>query len=462
MVTNRGDLDCKVAFELVELIIVNCDRRSLLQCSLVCRSWLHSCRPRLFKIVEIDTSLSALRFTSLLEGKYATIPQYIEDLTLKLDIIQRRQFGLAKPIGEGEPENLSFEGVINLIAIRLQCKIPLLRRLGVVFRGTRMLPRVKIVRETSYISRFASTFGHITELDLHLPAEDKAALIQFTCSFPHLKVLKARCGVVDDREGEEDLEVVQRQAPDWTLPSSLKSLDLSRGLSADLNTDGLNHYYRWLNLQRPLRLEQLSIYKIEIHARSSDPDIQPYLNKCRELRFLHLGLDTWCVVTTGLGSVRPYDLSALEQLEQLVITIRNVVQDDPDIELVDCTRMMLATLTSPRLQRIIFNVSGSGYRTLEEQWDAIDGLLGSDKFKEVMVELVVPFSDLTTGDETSEEDLLRAKRIFSRCNTQGRISVVRAPFVVRTRGWHEEGTSEEEDDSEEISWVCDRFFQTRF
>ncbi|KAK1219499.1 hypothetical protein PQX77_017789 [Marasmius sp. AFHP31] len=294
MVPNRGDLNCKVAFELVDLIMDNCESRSLLQCSLVCRSWLHRCRPQLFKTVKLNTTSSTLRFASSLGSKYATIPRYIEDLTLQLNK-RSTKLVFPDPNGERDPENLRWGEIINLIALRFEHKVPKLRRLSVVFRGARMLSVAgadEMTGETSFISRFASTFEHIIELNLHLPEEEPLALIQFTCSFPNIQVLRIQCGCVDDLEDAENAELVQRRAAEWTLPSSLKSLELSRELSGALDTDGMHHYYQWLNHQRPLCLAQLSIFKVEVLLQS-DPDIQPYLTQCRDLRLLHMGFDTW-------------------------------------------------------------------------------------------------------------------------------------------------------------------------
>ncbi|KAL0563400.1 hypothetical protein V5O48_018668, partial [Marasmius crinis-equi] len=106
------------------------------------------------------------------------------------------------------------------------------------------------------------------------------------------------------------------------------------------------------------------------------------------------------------------------------------------------------TLTSPSLRSVAFNVSGSGFRVLDQRWDALDVLLASNKFASVAVELVIPFSNLTLDNGTENQDVSIARKVFSRCDEQGRLSVVRAPFVMKTRRWANEGG--DEDDAEAV------------
>ena len=129
-------------------------------------------------------------------------------------------------------------------------------------------------------------------------------------------------------------------------------------------------------------------------------------------------------------------------------------QDQPDLILLESIRKTLTTLTSPLLRQITFNVSGSGFLVLPDQWDALDALLATPKFAIVQVELVVPCSDATM---VGEEDRAIARERFSRCNSQERLSVIRAPFVTPTRTWGE--TPEEAkkyEDHDVIDWVCRR------
>ncbi|KAL0058266.1 hypothetical protein AAF712_015072, partial [Marasmius tenuissimus] len=149
------------------------------------------------------------------------------------------------------------------------------------------------------------------------------------------------------------------------------------------------------------------------------------------------------------------DLSIPKNLEHLVISIRNIVQDELDELLLDIIRNALNTLASPKLQHIAFNVNGSGFKVLSDQWDALDSLLAAPKFATAQVELVIPFSDSTLANE---DDLVPARKLFQRCSSQGRLSVIRVPFVVKTRTWMEDPNEEKQfEDHDAIDWVCRRF-----
>ena len=92
----------------------------------------------------------------------------------------------------------------------------------------------------------------------------------------------------------------------------------------------------------------------------------------------------------------------------------------------------LETSSSPSLCQIVLIFPGDGFRVRQEEWGHLDRLLASEKFSGTEVQLVVPFSDITVANESSEEDLTCAKAVFPQCDVQGRLSLVRAPFETRT------------------------------
>ncbi|KAL0567139.1 hypothetical protein V5O48_014851 [Marasmius crinis-equi] len=195
-----------------------------------------------------------------------------------------------------------------------------------------------------------------------------------------------------------------------------------------------------------------------------EPDFQPYLTKCPELRFLYLGFDSWHVASYLPSGDEPQalNLSAARNLEELAITLVNINDDEPDLVLLKLIRAMLSTLSSPRFRKIIFNVDGCGFRVLEAQWDGLDALLSSKKFAPVAMEITIPFSNQILNDATEEEDLARVQKAFSRCDSQEQLSVIRAPFAMGNKGWPgraewdiaNEGSFRGNDIME---WVCDRF-----
>ncbi|KAK1230851.1 hypothetical protein PQX77_006050 [Marasmius sp. AFHP31] len=257
---------------------------------------------------------------------------------------------------------------------------------------------------------------------------------------------------------DEDPDRIQQSVTRYTLPSSIKSLSLG-GDDSTINVDGLLYVYQWLNTHSLLRLVNLSVHTIEVSTVPS-PNIQPFLAQCQELRFLHLGFNTWFVDIVGNDTVL-YDLSPLHRLEKLAISYRNLAAPIIDVVLSQLIRRMIATLSSSSLHRITFNVSGSGFRVVEEQWATLDTLLSSSGiFAAAEVELIIPFSDITIADGTSEEDLPRARALFAKCGDQGRLSVTRAPFVMKTRTWsldpEEDYDSGAFGDMEVIDWVFSR------
>ncbi|KAL0565245.1 hypothetical protein V5O48_016781 [Marasmius crinis-equi] len=441
-----GDLHCKIPFELVEAVLADCVHETLLSCSLVCQSWLPSCRPRLFKSLEIASPQRCDQLARILESEQCTIPSSIRKL--KFNFTQCR---LGQELGSDhfEEDNQAFYCIdyILMISMRLKDKVSSLKKLTIIFDGLALLspsngdsyltkPLSTDCRNT-LASQLISAFGHVDELDLQLYKELPSDLIAFTTSFARLKYLKMHSGVIWSQDDDWELPATSNHR----LSSSLHTLELGGG-DDYVDADGSHLYYEWLYAYCPPGLLNLSVYRVEVRegrlSTQPVPDIQPFLTTPR-LRFLHLGFDTWYVPFRNSGIY--YDLSAPQHLEELVISIRNLIDDEPDVVLLNLLRTMLNTLTSPRLRRITFNVYGSGFRVLPEEWDALDGLLASEKFSSVAVELVVPFSDKTIDDGTSEEDLPKARGTFS-------------------RGW---GSETEEDaeyfqDGEVIDWVCCRYW----
>ncbi|KAJ8085257.1 hypothetical protein PM082_004052 [Marasmius tenuissimus] len=460
-----GDHNCRIPFELVEQIFPDCDHESLLSCSEVCQSWLHTCRPLLFKTLKIDTS-SIYRcaiLASLLGSKHSTIPRYVEEIGFNFarHLLQADAYILGK-----EDEVVSCVSLIQSITGNLEDKAPFLRRLTISSKAGELLTYNNSNGssyettgiQTTFASHFVRSFGHITQLDLHFVSEKPTPLIHFICSFPRLEVLKMFSGCASDDHSDR----VQQSVTRYTLPSSIKSLKLG-GDDSTIDADGLLYVYQWLNAHSPTRLVNLSVHTIDV-STVLNPNIQPFLAQCQELRFLHLGFNTWFFVA-GRDDTALYDLSPLHRLERLAISYRNVAAPSIDVVLLRLIRRMIATLSSSSLHRITFNVSGSGFRVVQEQWAVLDTLLSSSGILSAMeVELIIPFSDITIADRTSEEDLAKAKELFAKCGEQGRLSVIRAPFMMKTRQWYqdpEEVYADDYDwggfsDMEEIDWVFSR------
>ncbi|KAL0058306.1 hypothetical protein AAF712_015023 [Marasmius tenuissimus] len=386
----------------------------------------------------------------LLQSKQSTIPYHIQELTFELG---KKQLPLLTIPGDGS------RSVIDKIAIVLKNCIPSLRKLSLSYDGRYgALPHLEYTKlAASRHGTIDPSFSRVTQLELYLSREENPIpLIRFICSFPSLEVLKMHSGCEGQIDGE--ILVMPADVQNLILPTSLKTLQL--GGSENVASEGLHLFYQWLGSTGiPASLSTLSIYRVNIGGFSQplttlDPEIEPYLHRCSTLSFLHLGFDTGYIAPLSTAF---FDLSAPQNLTHLAISIRNIVQDDPDLMLLELIRKMLTTLTSPLLHQITFNVFGSGFRVLPDQWDALDTLLATPKFTAVQVELVVPFSDSTIDDGTSEEDLTKARECFSKCDSQERLTVIRAPFVMKTRTWRE--TPEEAkqfEDYDVIDWVCRR------
>ncbi|KAK1219893.1 hypothetical protein PQX77_017373 [Marasmius sp. AFHP31] len=459
MPLTRGDLDCKLPFELVEQILDQCDQKTLLPCALVCHSWMPGCRSHTFQTFEVDggNERQLSNIASLLETQYSTIPEFIQEIRFNL-----RESELTTITGNDESfSNVTSSYSLKLILTHLNDRVSSLKKLHLAYDGPRLLssemegPKLE---ELAHL--FLLSFGQITILELHLFAEhDARALIEFKCSFPHLEVLRMHSGCLEARgvDSIQELEASLRtKPPGCHLPASLRTLELGGG-DDTVDISGIAIFYRWLSTKAPPPLSNLSIYKIDVEGDWDaiiQPAIEPYLRCCTELRFLHLGFDTGYVT---LSATVHYDLSTPQHLESLVVSIRNVVQATHDSVMLGLIRDMLNTLTSPRLRNISFNVSGSGFRVLEEEWNAIDSVLSTTKFGSVHIKLIVPFSDITLDDSTSEEDLPRARQVFPRCDEQGRLSAIRAPFTVKTRTWEDHEKRRDFSDHDEINWVCERF-----
>ncbi|KAL0567141.1 hypothetical protein V5O48_014853 [Marasmius crinis-equi] len=95
----------------------------------------------------------------------------------------------------------------------------------------------------------------------------------------------------------------------------------------------------------------------------------------------------------------------------------------------------------------------------------------SDHFAAVAVEIIVPFSTQIRQDGAENEDLERARQAFPKCDSQGKVSIIRAPFALKNSGWQDEEEGDIDADyfqwdvenerglqgSELMAWVCDRF-----
>ncbi|KAJ8096173.1 hypothetical protein PM082_000081 [Marasmius tenuissimus] len=77
------DETISVPLELVDHILEDCDRKTLLVCSLVCKSWLPFCKPQIFESVKINTMRSSTERNEQLLSMAQTAG-YIRHLSLGL------------------------------------------------------------------------------------------------------------------------------------------------------------------------------------------------------------------------------------------------------------------------------------------------------------------------------------------------------------------------------------------
>ncbi|KAL0567154.1 hypothetical protein V5O48_014839 [Marasmius crinis-equi] len=283
---------------------------------------------------------------------------------------------------------------VRLICRHLEGNVQSLRKLAVSYDWpnllcdlTASLPWAECGTQLS--EEFSSTFGHVVELDLQLESEDSLSLISLMCSFPRLEVLTVRSGLDGSISLGEDMRL-----PGHFLPASLQTLRLG-GAHWDAyydgaREDGLLLFDRWLHTHCPARLSSLSIYQSYIGVPTAGsptilPNIEPLLVQCEDdLQFIHIGMDSWRTSTEVVRNVF-YNLSTAHRLEGLIISARNIVQRNPPSPepsshiMLTVISQMINTVTSPRLQRITFNVSGVGFRVLDKEWGALDTLLASKK-----------------------------------------------------------------------------------
>ncbi|KAJ8085285.1 hypothetical protein PM082_004080 [Marasmius tenuissimus] len=306
MPLTRGDLDCKLPFELVQQILSQCNHKTLLPCSLVCRSWMPYCRFQIFQEFEVDggNERQLLSIASLLEPRYSTVPEFIQETRLNF-----RESELATITGSDESfEDTTSSYSLKLILMHFKDRVSSLKKLHLAYDGARLLSsEAKGPKLGELAHLFLSSFGHITVLELHLFSEhDARALIDFTCSFPCLEVLRMHSGCLEARgvHSIEDLEGTIRTKPSGChLPASLRTLELGGG-DDTIDTRGLSIFYRWISTRVPPLLSNLSLYKIDVEGEWDaiiQPAIEPYLYSCTELRFLHLGFDTGYVTLSATG-----------------------------------------------------------------------------------------------------------------------------------------------------------------
>ncbi|KAL0567140.1 hypothetical protein V5O48_014852 [Marasmius crinis-equi] len=208
----QGDLGCKLLGELVDSILEDCEISSLFPCSLVCRSWLPTCRSRLFETFEVDsTSLECcIALASILESQCCTIPGFIRQLRLNLQAPDRR----------GRKSN----DYILLITKRLKNKVDSLRKLAITSLGRSSILSYQTVPPTfdprgsagskELSSLLVSSFNHVLELETQLYVEDPEVFIKFISSFSHLEILK--------KFGKYNYEYHMPHLSKYTLPSPYK------------------------------------------------------------------------------------------------------------------------------------------------------------------------------------------------------------------------------------------------
>ncbi|KAL0575921.1 hypothetical protein V5O48_006051 [Marasmius crinis-equi] len=455
--STRGDLRCRLPFELVDLVLKDCETATLYSCSLVCRSWLPICRSQLFESLEINNTppQRCVQLVSVLELKHSTISGYIRNLTIHLSNRNRQMISQVpcSRRSDGGKIRLRCVDYIQMILLHLKSSIRSLKKLTIISHPNLLSDFYFSTVSSGIISLasdLTSSFGHIVqELVLQFVEENPLYIIPFICSFPRLEILSMRSGLSANLNPFLDTLLSNH-----SLPASLRTLKLGDG-NDSVEQDGIHSLYRWLRAHCPSELRSLSVENVRLDEVTS-PDMRPLLAQCKDLRSLHLGIDTSDIP----GNEEPfYDLSAAESLERLAISTRGIELFEPDSTLLTLISQMIDTLASSRLRSITFNVPGGGFRVLDEKWDILDALLASKKFASIAVELVVPFCDLTRNDGTEAEDLPSARRLLTRCDEQARLTVIRAPFVfvMNTSRWIKEGGDEEEciPDWEVIDWVCE-------
>ncbi|KAJ8096220.1 hypothetical protein AAF712_014910 [Marasmius tenuissimus] len=438
MISSEGDLECKLPFELNEIILGVVDHNSLLSCSLVCRSWLPTCRSRLFNHTESNRRYTKL--VSLLDSKYQTITKFTKEVAFTLD-------AGAHDAGT-HPVSIDLQRLI--VKMRNKSDLfPSLQKLTIVCKGEAFVGIP--LHDGTFAQDLITIFGHARELELRLKKEGVIPLIRFICSFPRLEFLKVNSGCFRC----DDDEFVDSITGPYTLPASLRTL-LIGGRIDDLDlasrSRGIRHFHRWLRTGLPENVVNLSIHKVLVGGRDipHEPDFQPYLARCyHKLQWLHIGFDTQYV--TSPNDTESYDLSLLNRLELLAISLRNIFRPE-DTGLLDMLLAMLKTLTSP-IRAITLIVSGRGFSVLASRWRNLDALLASNTFATASIEIVIP---LTSSENEEGDDLIRAMSVFSKCDEQGRLTVIRAPFTVTLRETNIENDTKYFEDDGLIDWVMKR------
>ncbi|KAK1216930.1 hypothetical protein PQX77_020429 [Marasmius sp. AFHP31] len=441
----KGNLNDKVPFEILESILNALDAPYMPSCSLVCRSWLPICRPRLFKhlILDIRSPEKLLDFVSALGSAHLTFRKSVQELTFKIMHHQEQ------PVVE--PDD------IESLVKDMDGKFPSLTKLSVVFYGKFL--DIKSTSDNLYTT-FTTVFNHIHELEIQTLYEEPMVLIGFIRSFPYLDVLKLRTESVRKSDAVVDLPPSLYPPPvSLTMLQHGGMLSDWYGVWRRPPIGAACFYERWLQECLTQRIRSLSVHKAHIgngHSTFNTPAIEKFLVHNPELRCLHIGLDQFHVERPGERDLTPYNLSDAQRLERLILSFWDL--SDNESRLLKTVPKMLNTLTSPCLQKIVLTACGDGFSRLVPQWDAIDIILSSSMFTAVAIEVIVPLSHgLRNSDEETSEDLTRLREVFPRCDEQGRLSAVRAPFITAAgEGGHRYDESHYYRDQEMINWVIKR------
>ncbi|KAL0068890.1 hypothetical protein AAF712_003883 [Marasmius tenuissimus] len=189
---------CRLPPELVLEILSECTPASLLACSLVCREWLLTCRPRLFedRPLKISRISQCDDFLALLDtGTKSTLLNYLSSLHL---VISGGEWHLAghrnHPRLTGERQDRGFYGYVHYIlelAHRLKNQTTL-EHLSIKSMPTaptdydpHPLNEDGVLYPDFDLKPVTKTLFNITSLHISLSLpEDVSDMITFICSFP--------------------------------------------------------------------------------------------------------------------------------------------------------------------------------------------------------------------------------------------------------------------------------------
>ncbi|KAJ8085261.1 hypothetical protein PM082_004056 [Marasmius tenuissimus] len=445
--------------ELVDCILKECGLKTLQVCSLVCKSWLPLCRPRLFEIVEIDMTGS-------------DSPERCRELVMMESVVAYiRRMALIHSLedsdeeGEEDSENKENENILRIGSImrdlsQLKDRLKSLQALIIMSdHGSRCLlcnespvEFLKPLRRYPTIPPLLSTFVDVVELSLDMYSEDLESFVTFICSFPQLRDLRIKISNLATYGQQFSL-------PTCVLPLALRSLHLD----ASDGDGGFNlGLHQWVSTHPPRQIVLFSITNFFDQWRQFTPSVEPYFTGlCKETTSLHLSFDIRTIEIQA--SSVPHNLNLLQFLERIIFSLYGIdtysLSSTAPIMLSKLLQI-LSTITSTYFRTVVFHLRVNPFpRSLTEsqkllamlslrnEWNRIDDLLSTEKFATCAVELVVTSS--ISGDDL----ITSGRKAFPKANDTGRFSVIRAPFEAMDEF---SAKSYEPGVKEEMEWVRNR------